>query len=121
MKIRTFRPAATSNHVKPGKEGEMKKMKTKLPTAVRALPPELRGKALQLAATLRERGFTAEKALEMSATRTGMWARHRAEMADRHPQPGHLRPRSEASPRNGASARDSSLSEPPRRPLDRRR
>ena len=79
----------------------MRSNETKLPSAVRALPPELRGKALQLAATLRERGFTAEKALEMSATRTGMWARHRAAQARRSPQPGHDRPRSEASPRNG--------------------
>ena len=79
----------------------MKNTKTELPSAVRALPRELRGKALQLAATLRERGFAADKALEMSATRTGMWARHRAQLARRQSHPGHDRPRAEASPRNG--------------------
>lgn len=78
----------------------MRDTKTKLPSAVRALPRELRGKALQLAATLRERGFSAARALEMSAIRTGMWARHRATLAQRNTQPGHERPRSEATPRN---------------------
>lgn len=84
----------------------MSNRENKLTNPVHALPPELRGKALQLAATLRERGFAAEKALEMSATRTGMWARHRAAQAQRTPHPGHKRPRSEATPRNGARASD---------------
>lgn len=57
----------------------MKRPIDRTPAALRSLAPDLRAKALRLASVLHQRGVPQDRALQMSAERTRMWARRNVE------------------------------------------